>query len=100
LLDAALEALDALAGVHVVGRPRERASVISFLVDGLHPSDVGTLLDGYGIAVRTGHHCAWPLMDRLGVPGTTRLSVGVYNTLDDIERFSRALTRIVERFAR
>ena len=100
LLDAALEALDALAGVHVVGRPRERASVISFLVDGLHPSDVGTLLDGYGIAVRTGHHCAWPLMDRLGVPGTTRLSVGVYNTLADIERFSRALTRIVERFAR
>ena len=100
LLHAALKALDGLAGVHVVGRPRERASVISFLVDGLHPSDVGTLLDGYGIAVRTGHHCAWPLMDRLGVPGTTRLSVGVYNTLADIERFSRALTRIVERFAR
>ncbi|MEZ4464805.1 MAG: cysteine desulfurase [bacterium] len=99
LLDAALATLDGLAGVHVVGRPRERASVISFLVDGLHPSDVGTLLDGYGIAVRTGHHCAWPLMDRLGVP-TTRLSVGVYNTLADIERFTRALTRIVERFAR
>jgi cysteine desulfurase/selenocysteine lyase len=99
LVHAALAALERLPKVHLIGRPTQRSAVISFGVDGLHPSDVGSLLDAHHVAVRTGHHCAWPLMDRLGVVGTARLSVGVYTTFEDIERFAHALEHIIKRFA-
>jgi cysteine desulfurase/selenocysteine lyase len=96
--EALVAAIDRIDGAHVVGRPKQRASAVSFKVDGLHHSDIGSLLDQYGVAVRTGHHCAQPLMTRFGISGTARCSIGVYNTLQDVERFEAALGRIVERF--
>jgi len=87
LIERTLGELMELNGVTLVGRPERRLSVISFLVAGSHPNDIGTLLDQQGIAVRTGHHCAMPLMDRLGVPGTVRASFSLYNDDDDAQRF-------------
>lgn len=97
--EALVAAIDGIDGAHVIGRPAQRASAVSFAVDGLHHSDVGSLLDQYGVAVRTGHHCAQPLMTRFGLSGTARCSVGVYNTLEDVERFAAALARVVRLFA-
>jgi len=99
LLAQAAERLGAIPGVHLVGSPRERASVLSFVVDGVHPHDVGTVLDGLGIAVRAGHHCAQPLMEVLELPATTRASFGLYNTLDEVEALAAALERVREVFA-
>jgi cysteine desulfurase/selenocysteine lyase len=95
---ALLERVDAaLAGmndVRRIGTARARASVVSFLVDGAHPSDVGMLLDQQGVAVRTGHHCTMPLMDRFGIPGTVRASFSVYNTEEEVDRFVTALEKV------
>jgi cysteine desulfurase/selenocysteine lyase len=95
---ALLERVDAaLAGmndVRRIGTARARASVVSFLVDGAHPSDVGMLLDQQGVAVRTGHHCTMPLMDRYGIPGTVRASFSVYNTEEEVDRFVTALEKV------
>jgi cysteine desulfurase/selenocysteine lyase len=99
LLRQAIERVSAIPGVHVVGEARDRAAVLSFVVDGVHPHDVGTVLDGLGIAVRAGHHCAQPLMDVLELPATTRASFGVYNTLDEVEALAAALERVREVFA-
>ncbi len=85
LLRYALDRLGQLPDVRLVGRARERASIVSFLVDGVHSHDVGTILDQEGIAVRVGHHCAQPLMDRFGISGTVRASFGLYNTKDEID---------------
>ncbi len=86
LVQTALTRLRRLPGLTIVGDPAERLSVVSFLVDGAHPEDIGTLLDQQGIAVRTGHHCAMPLMQRLGIPGTIRASFSLYNSPTDVER--------------
>ena len=86
LVDAAVSRLKQMPGVRLVGEPGERLGVVSFLVDGGHPHDFGTLLDQQGIAVRTGHHCAMPLMERLGIPGTIRASFSLYNSPSDVER--------------
>jgi cysteine desulfurase/selenocysteine lyase len=99
LLVRAAERLSAIPGVQLVGAPRERAGVLSFVVEGVHPHDVGTVLDGLGIAVRAGHHCAQPLMDLLELPATTRASFGLYNTLDEVEALAGALERVREVFA-
>jgi len=83
----ALEQLGAMPGVRIIG-PREnidRGSAISFVVDGIHPHDVGQVLDDRGVAVRVGHHCAWPTCRRFGVPATTRLSTYLYNDISDID---------------
>ena len=93
LLVAATERLAALPGLRLVGTARDKVSVLSFLLDGAHPHDVGLLLDQQGVAVRTGHHCTMPLMQRLGVPGTVRASFSIYNTLDDVERLVAALEK-------
>ena len=90
----ALDGLRALPRIHVYGG--EPSSVISFNLDGVHPADVGTLLDHLGIAVRTGHHCAQPLMERLGIPGTVRISFALYNTEDDVDAFLAALQRVAQ----
>jgi len=84
LLEQGLSLLGALPGLRLVGTPAERAGVISFVLEGIHPHDVGTLLDGAGVAVRAGHHCAQPLMTRFGLPGTVRASLGLYNTEADL----------------
>lgn len=93
LLGYATELLEAMQGLRIIGTARDKASVISFLVEGTHPYDVGTLLDKQGVAVRTGHHCTQPLMDRYGIPGTIRASFAVYNNRADVERLAAALER-------
>jgi len=80
LLETATAALEAIPGLRIIGREGPKASVISFVVDGVHPHDLGTILDAAGVAVRAGHHCAMPLMDALGLPATTRASFAFYNT--------------------
>lgn len=94
LIRYALERLESAPGVTLVGTPRERSGVVSFLMEGVHPHDVGTVLDTEGVAVRAGHHCAQPLMERLGVAATVRASFGVYNGLDDVDRLVDALGKV------
>jgi cysteine desulfurase/selenocysteine lyase len=98
LLAYATRALNQLPGLRIVGNARAKSSVISFVLDQLHAHDVGTLLDLDAIAVRTGHHCAMPVMDRLGVTATTRASLALYNTEDDIDRLVASLRHMAERF--
>ena len=82
-------------GMRIFGTAAEKSSVISFLVGNIHPYDVGMLLDKLGIAVRTGHHCAQPLIDSFGIPGTVRASFAFYNTKEEIDVFIDALKRVV-----
>jgi cysteine desulfurase/selenocysteine lyase len=98
LLADATRTLQQIPGLRIVGTAREKCSVISFVMSNLHPHDVGTLLDLDGIAVRTGHHCAMPVMERFGLTGTTRASIGLYNTQDDIDALAASLRRIASRF--
>jgi len=93
LVRQALDGLHAMPGIHVYGQP---SSLISFNVGTAHPADAGILLDHQGIAVRTGHHCAQPLMERLGIPGTVRVSFALYNTPSDVDAFLTALRRILQ----
>jgi cysteine desulfurase/selenocysteine lyase len=99
LLDHATEAVSAVPGVRLIGTAPDRAAVLSFLVEGIHAHDVGTILDREGIAVRAGHHCAMPVMARFGVAATTRASLALYNTHDEIDTLVRALERVREVFA-
>ena len=82
-----------IEGVRLIGTAKEKSSVLSFVVDGIHPYDIGVILDKLGIAVRTGHHCAQPVMDQFKIPGTVRASFAVYNTLEDIDNFIAGLKR-------
>ena len=93
LLERANELADELGGLRKLGTAPNKASVFSFLLDGAHPADVGTLLDQQGIAVRTGHHCAMPIMEQFNVPGTVRASFSFYNTMDDVERLFAGLEK-------
>jgi cysteine desulfurase/selenocysteine lyase len=99
LLAHGLRALGQIPEVKVIGSPARRSSVIAFVVDGVHPQDVGTMLDLDGVAIRTGHHCAMPLHERLGLTASARASVGVYNTTDDIDALAASLRRIAAMFA-
>ncbi len=94
LLDHALELGAALPGFQLIGRAPNKTGVLSFLLEGGHPHDVGTLLDKQGVAVRTGHHCAQPIMDELGIPGTVRASFSIYNTHEEIECLFSALKKV------
>jgi cysteine desulfurase / selenocysteine lyase len=98
LLEYATDALSRLRGVRVIGTAAEKAGVLSFVLDGVHPHDVATILDREGVAIRAGHHCCQPLMDRLGVPATARASLAMYNNHDDIDALSAALTTVRELF--
>ncbi|HEU5041155.1 MAG TPA: cysteine desulfurase [Gemmatimonadales bacterium] len=99
LLAYATGEVGSVPGVRIVGAPARRASVLSFVVDGVHPHDVSAVLDDEGVAVRAGHHCAQPLMERLGVPATVRASFAFYNQMDDVDTLARALRRVREVFA-
>ncbi|MBR5705945.1 MAG: cysteine desulfurase [Bacteroidaceae bacterium] len=90
----ALDKLNQIPGMRIIGNAPERSAVISFLVGNIHPSDMGTLLDRLGIAVRTGHHCAEPLMDRMGIPGTVRASFSFYNTKAEIDALVAGIERV------
>ncbi len=94
LLNYATQRLLEVDGLRIYGTAPQKAGVISFLVGQSHPYDVGTLLDKLGIAVRTGHHCAQPVMDRYGIPGTVRASFALYNTTEEIDTLVAALHRI------
>lgn len=93
LLEYTQKRMEAIKGVKIYGTAKEKDAVISFLVGKSHPYDLGLLLDKQGVEVRTGHHCAMPLMDRLGIPGTVRASFAVYNTLEEADMFLKALQR-------
>jgi len=99
LLAHATKALSTIPGLRLVGTAPEKAAVLSFVLDDVHPHDVGTVLDGEGIAIRAGHHCAQPLMDRLGLAATARASLAFYNTTDEIDRLVAALAKTRALFA-
>ncbi len=94
LLATAREALSTSKGVRLLATPRDQVAILSFELDGVHPHDIGTLLDRHGVAIRAGHHCAQPLMKRLGVVASARASFSIYNTPDDIERLLEALDTV------
>ena len=89
----------AIAGVRIIGEARDKTGVLSFLLDGAHPHDAGTILDQQGIAVRTGQHCAQPVMDRFCIPATIRASLAIYNTREDIDALVRGLHKVREVFS-
>lgn len=98
LTEHGARALGQVPGLRLIGTAPDRAGILSFVMDGVHPHDIGTILDGEGIAVRTGHHCAQPLMARMGVAATTRASVGMYNTCEDLDRLAQALYKVHDIF--
>jgi cysteine desulfurase/selenocysteine lyase len=93
------EALQQIPGLRIIGTAREKAAVLSFVIEGIHPHDIGTVLDRQGIAVRTGHHCAQPIMDRFHIPATTRASLAFYNTAAEIDALTAGLHKVKELFA-
>lgn len=99
LLLHATELLSSIPGLRLIGTAREKAGVLSFVLDGIHAHDVGTILDNEGVAVRAGHHCAMPVMQRFGVPATARASLAFYNTHDELETLASAIRRVQEMFA-
>ena len=96
LLEKCTEAMESLPGLRTLGTAKDKAPVYSFTIDGLHPYDVGTLLDQQGIAVRTGHHCTQPLMERFSIPGTVRASFAVYNTLEEVDKLVKATHKAIK----
>jgi cysteine desulfurase/selenocysteine lyase len=90
----ATEKFKTIPGLRIIGEAPQKVSVISFLIEGGHPHDIGTLLDADGIAIRTGHHCCMPLMKHLGISGTARASFAFYNTLEEVDRLAASLQRI------
>jgi cysteine desulfurase / selenocysteine lyase len=98
LLAWATDALSRIPGLRIIGTAKRKAAVLSFALDGVHPHDIGTILDREGIAVRTGHHCAQPVMQRFGVPATTRASFGLYNTQEEVDALRAGLQKVVEMF--
>jgi len=99
LLTYATEKLKAIEGVRVVGTAREKISVLSFVIDDIHPHDIGTILDQEGIAIRAGHHCAQPVMQRFNIPATARASFAFYNTKEEVDVLARTIERVVEIFS-
>jgi cysteine desulfurase / selenocysteine lyase len=98
LLQYATNRLREIEGIRLIGTAREKAAVISFVLEGVHPHDIGTILDQEGIAIRTGHHCAQPLMMRFNVPATGRASFGLYNTREEADVLVGGLRKVIEVF--
>lgn len=98
LLEYATRKLGEIPQVRFIGTAKQKASLVSFVIDGVHPHDVGTILDGEGIAVRTGHHCAQPVMERFSIPATTRASFAFYNTTGEIDRLVAGVKKVIEVF--
>ena len=98
LLEHATATLKGLPGLRLIGTAANKAGILSFMVDGIHPHDLGTILDAEGVAIRAGHHCAMPLMTRFGIPGTARASLGVYNDEADIAALAEAIEKAQHMF--
>jgi len=99
LLVYATDALSGVKGLTIIGTAREKVGVISFILEGIHPHDIGTILDDDGIAIRTGHHCAQPVMDRFGIPATARASFGIYNTKSEVDALVRGIEKAIGVFS-
>jgi len=99
LLSYATEAVSEIPGLRIIGTAKEKTSVLSFVLDGVHPHDIGTIVDQDGVAIRTGHHCAQPVMQRFGVPATARASLAFYNTKEEIDVLVTALHKVREVFS-
>jgi cysteine desulfurase/selenocysteine lyase len=99
LLAYATEKLTAIEGVRIIGTAREKAGALSFIIEDVHPHDVGTILDQEGIAIRAGHHCAQPVMKRFNVPATARASFSFYNTKEEVDRLAKAVEKVIEVFS-
>jgi cysteine desulfurase / selenocysteine lyase len=99
LLAYATEAMAEIPGIRLIGTARNKASVLSFLIEGVHPHDIGTILDREGIAIRAGHHCAQPVMERFGVPATARASFAFYNTLEEVDALIAGIRKVQEVFS-
>ncbi len=99
LLEYATQMIDANPKARIIGRAKDKASVVSFVLDGVHPHDIGTILDSEGIAVRAGHHCTQPLMDRYGVPATVRASLSLYNTRAEVDALAAGIRKVLKVFA-
>ena len=93
LLQSAIQQLSEIEGIRFIGEAEQRSGLVSFIIDGVHPYDLGTIIDKMGVAVRTGHHCAEPVMTRFGIPGTVRASFALYNTLEEVEIFVKAVKK-------
>ncbi|MGZ9006016.1 MAG: aminotransferase class V-fold PLP-dependent enzyme, partial [Burkholderiales bacterium] len=98
LLDYATQQVNRMSGIRVIGTAERKAAVLSFTVDGVHPHDVGTLLNEEGVAIRTGHHCAQPVMQRFKVPATCRASFAFYNTLSEVDALIAAIRKVQKVF--
>jgi cysteine desulfurase/selenocysteine lyase len=98
VLDHGTKVLTAVPGLRLIGTAREKAGVLSFDLEGVHPHDIGTILDQEGIAIRTGHHCAQPVMDRFNVPATARASLALYNTTEELDALAAGLKKVAEVF--
>jgi cysteine desulfurase/selenocysteine lyase len=99
LLEYATASLAEIPGARIIGTARNKASILSFVLEGVHPHDIGTIVDQEGVAIRTGHHCAQPVMERFGVPATARASFAMYNTREDVDALMGALRRVLSVFA-
>jgi cysteine desulfurase/selenocysteine lyase len=99
ILNYATESLSQIEGLKIIGQAKEKSSVISFVFDNVHPHDIGTFLDFEGIAVRTGHHCTQPVMDRFNIPATTRASFALYNTKEEVDVLVNGLKKVLEVFS-
>ena len=99
LLVYATDALSHVKGLTIIGTAREKVGVISFTLAGIHPHDIGTILDDDGIAIRTGHHCAQPVMDRFGIPATARASFAIYNTKSEVDALVRGIEKAIGVFS-
>ena len=93
LLQSAIQQLSEIEGVRFIGEAEQRSGLVSFIINGVHPYDLGTIVDKMGVAVRTGHHCAEPVMTRFGIPGTVRASFALYNTMEEVEVFVNAVKK-------
>ncbi len=99
LLEYGTKALEQIGGLRIIGTSQHKAGILSFVIENIHPHDIGTILDAEGIAVRTGHHCAQPVMQRFQIPATARASLAMYNTKEDIDALVRAIDRVIEVFS-
>ncbi|MBO6024730.1 MAG: cysteine desulfurase [Bacteroidales bacterium] len=98
LLTSAIEKLSEIEGIRFIGEAEQRSGLVSFIIEGVHPYDLGTIIDKMGVAVRTGHHCAEPVMTRFGIPGTVRASFAMYNTMEEVEVFVNAVKKAAMMF--
>ncbi len=99
LLDYGTKALESIGGLRIIGTAPRKAGILSFVIENIHPHDIGTILDAEGVAIRTGHHCAQPVMQRFQIPATARASLAMYNTKEDIDALVRGIDRVIEVFS-